>query len=570
MNRTRPALWALEQARPYLVLVGVALVCTWPFLVDGSWPFHPDSRCHTNWFHHFARQFWAGELYPRWLAGHNGGLGSPCFFFYPPLPCWAASLLHPLWPGDEMGGRAMGWSVTLALALSGASAFLWLRSLTARGPALAGSILYLIAPCHLATDLYGRGALAEFWAFVWLPLILLFTHRVTLGEHRAVRGLAASYAALAVTHLPTVLTFSAVPPLYAWLMAAPGGRARSLGGAVFGLALGSGLAALYLGPALFMQAHITMEALTSNHLHYAHSLFLREFDLRTFNLGNPWKWAILWRALTMYALAMVAGLLAWKHPAAGSRRPVRFWLAVCAGTAFMTLPLSRPVWELWPTLQLVQFSWRFHTDLTVAAAALAALGLHSGLKVPTRWTGLWLYLFYVAAAGWFCIAGLAVHTRWFQGAPLPHDPHHSLDVPEYQPRTSRGDLLELAMVARGNDPAPVHAQVVAGEGSVTVAAARPRAIALRVSATSPLTVQISQLYFPGWTAREGKQRFPVEPSKPGGLILISVPAGNHTVLLRLEPSWPEQAGYAVSGLSLVVLLGLSRWLPRQAPAPSAS
>jgi hypothetical protein len=57
-----------------------------------------DAVFHAMWYTNFARQFFAGEAYPRWLAEMNGGLGSPVFF-YAPLPYYLTLLFTPFLPG---------------------------------------------------------------------------------------------------------------------------------------------------------------------------------------------------------------------------------------------------------------------------------------------------------------------------------------------------------------------------------------------------------------------------------------------------------------------------------------
>ena len=77
-----------------------SLLLGWPLLRRGFPVDGHDFWAHTTWGGHFARQFWDGELYPRWLAYHNEGLGSPTFFFYPPLPFWLTAVIAPLFPAE--------------------------------------------------------------------------------------------------------------------------------------------------------------------------------------------------------------------------------------------------------------------------------------------------------------------------------------------------------------------------------------------------------------------------------------------------------------------------------------
>jgi hypothetical protein len=46
-----------------------------------------------------------------------------------------------------------------------------LRRFASETAAIVGAVVYLASPYHLTVDLYMRAAFAEFWAFVWMPLI---------------------------------------------------------------------------------------------------------------------------------------------------------------------------------------------------------------------------------------------------------------------------------------------------------------------------------------------------------------------------------------------------------------
>ncbi|WP_240036357.1 hypothetical protein [Aeromonas hydrophila] len=158
--------------------------------------------------HYFALQLWQGELYPRWLMAMNCGFGSPTFFFYPPLPYYVSALFAGPHPLAHQAIYTLLWSASLALLLSGLFTYLWLRRFSTSGRALATSLIYLALPYHLALDLYARFALAEFWAFVWVPLILL-------GQDLAQRGqrLGLPLLILSLAHpYPAPLLVSCVNP----------------------------------------------------------------------------------------------------------------------------------------------------------------------------------------------------------------------------------------------------------------------------------------------------------------------------------------------------------------------
>ena len=85
----------LKPGTQVLAIVFVAVVLCIPCLLKGI-PQGYDSQDHIGYQHHFSRQFWDGEWYPRWLAEANKGYGSPVFIIQYPLPDVFTAALRPL------------------------------------------------------------------------------------------------------------------------------------------------------------------------------------------------------------------------------------------------------------------------------------------------------------------------------------------------------------------------------------------------------------------------------------------------------------------------------------------
>jgi uncharacterized membrane protein len=84
----------------------------------------------------------------------NSGLGSPALFVYAPLPYFAPALLRPLLrlPVNARRKPGTGNLHGKAIALSGAAAYLWLRTMASRWAATAAAVLYMAMPYHLVID----------------------------------------------------------------------------------------------------------------------------------------------------------------------------------------------------------------------------------------------------------------------------------------------------------------------------------------------------------------------------------------------------------------------------------
>jgi len=98
--------------------------------------------------------------------------------------------------------------------------------------------------------------------------------------------------------------------------------------------------------------------------------------------------------------------------------------------------------------------------------------------------------------------------------------------------------------------------VVEGLGQVRINSWRPGQIDLHVQTPAGMKINVSQFYYPNWTAhllRESSSLI-VQPSQPDGLISLSIPQGSHEVLLEMKRSKAETTGQIISLISLVITL----------------
>ncbi|WP_368164363.1 6-pyruvoyl-tetrahydropterin synthase-related protein [Aeromonas sp. R6-2] len=499
--------------------------------------------------HYFALQLWQGELYPRWLMAMNGGFGSPTFFFYPPLPYYVSALLGGATPQPHDAMTALIASATLALGLSGLTFWLWIRSMAGPMRALVASLIYMALPYHLAIDLYARFALAEVWAFVWLPLILLGQDRYmrTIGVPLMALGL----ALLTLSHLPSLLLAICLVLLRALIRARRDRLWRPLLTTLGATLLGLAMAALLLAPALLDQGGISMAEMQRGMFD-----FRRNFLDRLPTAFDDWRFRgqlALFTLLTLFTL-----LLAW----AGAREPRHPELPLWGGfgvLAFMMmLPQSQLLWELLVPLQRVQFPWRANLILTLATAAVVALASpsHPNSRVLVGSTLLLTLLF---------------SASYVRHAPLTQSPNPEVldfefdskrSAREYRPKQVPKGMFSPSLLAWKQEFQP---PVVSEQAGVSWRISRwqPRHLALTVTTPTPAKLVLHQYDYPGWQAwLDGEYPLEVSANRQG-LLQVWVPEGTHTLKLVLSMRWPERIGYLLSALAWA-LWGALLWRARRA------
>ena len=408
---------------PVLVVFVAALLAMAPELTIGL-TVTDSYRFNLLWPDQFGDAFRAGHWYPRWLPLSWGGLGSPNFYFYPPLFFWVTSAFDTITRGALGPEQFVTLGTLTLLATSGLCMRSWLLVHVSRKRALAGGVAYVLAPYHLY-DIYARGALAEASAYASVPLIMLALARLSDGRRGALPLLSVAYAAVLFSHLPTALLVSLflIAPYVTFLAATSVRPLRFVASSLTGGLVGIGLAAIYLVPALTLLTYVSARALSGDFYRPDNWFFWHIHA----GLMSARMYLIVPVTLAAFALAAQSVRAA---RGSAAHRSALFWAAL---TIFLTVIIAGVVPGVWhlPGLKLVQFPWR--ALLLVEFTTITMLTLHfPRLKSPMALCAAALLAFA------YCVLALMIgHTtartqkRQEQTAAEIRAGH--LDAPEYLP-----------------------------------------------------------------------------------------------------------------------------------------
>ena len=545
-----------------LIVAAAAVICAPSLFVAEP----GDSFSYTlNWSRQFTQQVLAGDPYPRWTAASFGGLGAPTFYFYPPLPFWGVAALGGATRGLLSAADQVKAAEFAFLALSGLTMFAWLRTQASAGWATLGGVLYMIAPYHL-DDHYVRGAFAEFAAFALLPVVGLGLAWVAARRRLGALVLAAGWAALILCHLPTALLagVTLIGPYGLFLLWRAHGRRIAVAGAMaFALAIGTGLAAIYVIPSLTLQDAISAEYWWSAQFQVGGRLF-----------ANPAAWRLPLEPFFGFISlgeAAIAAVLGWRARRRPDRQPV-FWAGVVVALFLIMAGLAPGFWSL-PLLAKVQFPWR---AMALQDFAFVTLFAWSGRTERTP-------LIAIAFAALICgnllavardlVAGpstAAAARAGYGAASFPTD----ADAPEYLPRGM------LRMTTDGPAPAIPYRPLVAGPlvtGPVAGAAADPVSGAVRMTMAPGQAglVVVRRFDFPAWRVRCDGRPEPTFAAGPGKLLGFRSRPGQRVCEAAIGVTRSEYLGAAAGFASLALLAGYGLWIAigvmrRRGEAQSAS
>jgi hypothetical protein len=535
-----------------LFVTGLATIAMMPVLSHGLPPIE-DAFAHYRWASGYIEALSEGTIYPRWLPNPNYGAGSPAMNYYPPLPFYVVAAFTLL-TGSTLKAMALGcW---LSLALSGATMYVFARSLISHKWSLLAAALYVLAPYHLM-DLYQRASLSEFWAFTWIPLVLYSARRVaTGGGWRSVSLLAISYALLLFTHVLSAFAITLILPVYILFMTRD---LRQIAMAAAGLVMGAGLSAIFLVPLILERDYVRLHRINlSKYLRF----FLVENLPAALKAGPlpagqeaeffyQYPDYYLFEASVLLAIALLAlaALFVWGRRGGDSPRDTKVvvmravWVVtlVCL---FMTTRLSAPIWSVVPGLPYMQFPFRWLVIASAGISLLTAATWSAAIQKKSR------VVYAVALAllvGLNIVVSVFAITRQQRGEQAIPEEAAGLDMPEYRPRGWEFRSAKAASATASS--------VISGEASVQPLDERGAKQSYSVIAETESLIRFRTLYFPGWVARIEEDQIALARSEDG-YIQLQVAPGEHRLTLSFEETPPRTAGKIISAISFLIMVAM--------------
>jgi hypothetical protein len=556
----------------FIILLALATIILIPIFWRG-FPAGIDSDRHFRWVMQFSESVREpGVFYPRWLASANNHQGSPVTLYYPPLSFYAVAFFSLF--ADDMQ-KALMLSCWLALFLSGVTMFAFAKSLFSANLSLLAASVYMLAPYHLF-DLYQGSSLAEFWSFVFVPLVFHASYRITKTQTRkAIAYLALSYAFLLFTHIPISFVVTLVLPIYVLFLTR---NLKQLLQIATGLILGAGMSAIFLASVAFEREFVQINAILrqdyTRYFLFKHAkralttaLFSQsssDFETYTDSMkGSDFQFLIYTEQiglamLLLFLILAVVFFLSNNHfDKLSLHRPLLYALGtITAISLVMTSRFSSFIWQTLEQFRYLQFPSRW---FVITTAGLALLTVNAFSRLPSNKNPRLAY-------GFLLVLALAINlfVSAFAIARAPHDAQAfdpallRREAAEYRPiwwdkELHEAEQLPPFTIASGR----AELQVIDSDGLHQT---------YGVKASEEATIHFRTLFFPGWVARLDGQEKSITPS-PEGRIQIQIEPGEHQLTLNFEDTRPRLVGKIISAISLLCVMALA-FIPRRQKKPA--
>ena len=490
----------------------------------------------------------------RWVPDPGYQYGYPQFNYYPPLPYYIGAGLH------RIGFQYIDSVKILFIfgyMLSAVTMFVLIKSILGTWPGLIASILYTYIP-YKAVEVYVRGALSEFWAQIFFPLILWAIYKlIKTGKTKYLIWFSVSSAALATTHALMTMIFVPVAIVWAiyWLVRE---KWSNLFKIIWGGLIGFGLSAYFILPVIFERKFAHVESMLSGYFDY------RAHFVSLYKLFISMEWGYGSSGFPNEKLNLTLGIIQWiiglcvpaialyKYKKEKKLSILAIILSILTlGSIFMIHMKSSFIWAHLPFLWYLQFPWRF------LAISIFLLCILAGFAIYFAGRAKYVLGILVVVISFILTISFFTPKSWLKISDA--DKFSGISW-EKQLTISIFDYLPIYATLPPTQKAPAIPEVL--EGSVSFSEYKKGSDFQRgtVDVLENSLIRIPLFDFPGMEVRiDGKVVQHINNDCRGekyclGLITFSIPPGQHLIEIRLKNTPVRKIGNILTVISLGTLV----------------
>lgn len=528
----------MKRLLPFIILVFVALIYTKPFFRPGFFPTH-DGEWAIVRLAEMQREIKDLQIPPRWADYINHGFGYPLFNFTYPFPFYVGTVFRVFHIGLTDATKMIFVGSVLLSAI-----FMYLlgRELAGDYAGLLSSLFYTVAPFRLV-DLYVRGSIGESISLAIFPLLFYLSMKFILKPtipklifcSVALSMLILSHNIMALVFFPLWLVFLYVivvsyfedVKLYTWKYFFPM------------ILLGLGLSSYFFIPALFEKQNIILSQVKLADVS-ANFINLKDYLLSDWNYGLKPSFQLGWAHILAAILGLISIILT-KDIYRKKYVPLLFYIL---GSMFILVfyahPFSAEFWNVAP-LSWFDFPWRLLTPLAFFVALSSVfLPIHKVTK---------------AIGGVLAVITVVLSLNFAQPQSYINKPD-SYYATNDATTTSMDELMPVWVKSKPTNRYSQKVEVENGRTQLYNLVAESDAIKFKAVVSSPSTIKINTIYYPGWKFYVNEKEIIPNYQNPDGLIRLNLPNGDLNISGELTNTPLRLLSNIISLSSAVVIFAL--------------
>ena len=527
-----------------------------PLLSSGYFPMHDDTQvARVVVMGNALRQ---GQFPVRWVSDLGYGYGYPIYNFYGPLPYYIGGGLYAAGVDSVVATKIM---FGIGMVLAPVTLFLLVESTLGFLAAIAAATLFMYAPYH-AVEAYVRGAVGEYWAIAFVPL-LLYGIKLSFQKKEAMKGIiiaSVSLAGVIVSH--TILgfvtsAFLGTGLMVYWLVLFLKKKLHPLDivRPVRMIVLGLGLSAFFWLPALVEMSATSVSQMIAG----TTTTFFDHFVCIGQLWNSPWGFAgsapgcvdgMSFKLGKVQLLILACSLVTWivfrkrKH----LKEKNTFLALSLLGfvvSIFLMLQISSPIWNVMPFTSFIQYPWRL---LSFAMMFLALSGAYI-VSVPRR------PIVRIGLMVGIVVMTIVVNAKIFVPQYTYVRDSSAFETAE-ELRFTKSRISDEYLppgIVKPQTASDVVKTSLQGNEMFLVRSLREQDTSLyaELESNSAQTITIRKAWFPGW--RVTVNGIPVVPRVERGFPSVNIPAGKSIIQMHFTDTPIQTLGNILSICSAVMI-----------------
>ncbi|HVA96225.1 MAG TPA: 6-pyruvoyl-tetrahydropterin synthase-related protein [Candidatus Acidoferrales bacterium] len=545
-----------------LIIIALTIFTLLPLFHPGFFPMHDDEQIGRLYDLH--KDVIAGQIPPRLAQDLGFGFDYPLFNFYPPFVYYIGEVFHLFGFSLIVSTKLM---IALGFLLAGIFMYLFVKEYAGRIGGIVGAIAYTYTPYH-SVDVYVRGAMPEFWSFVFVPAIFWSINKLAKTDKNVFIFLSTIFVAgLILTHdLIALMSSFFLGAFFVYLVTVAKKKRVLFFKICISVALGLAFTSYFWLPAYFEKQYTMVNLLTDQladyHLHfvcikqfvtspwgYGGSLLGCEDGL-SFQVGQAQLIAV---AISLFVSAF---FLFKKRKHYGI---VFLFLFLFLFSLFIQTNRSVFIWDKIPQFAYIQFPWRFllFSDFTAAFLIAYMFTFIKKRKVKMICAGIIVLLLIFLNKDYFRpdrYLPTATDTSYTASSVINW--RTSIMSFEYTPRgiaTKQSSIGNTVINITQNEIPKKSFTVISGKMSVTQLQDIPQQKEYHVSVMRPGLLQLNTFTFPGWQTYIDDRNVAYTDNNKFKLITVRVPKGEHTVRAVFTDT---RLRTVANGLSVTSIIGV--------------
>lgn len=511
----------------------------------------------------------AGSFPPRIAPNLGFGYGYPFFNFYPSFAYYVGEIFHLMGFGYIDSTKLM---LITGFLLSAFFMYIFIKEISDEYGGVASAIAYTYSSYH-AVDIYVRGAFAEFFAFVFIPLIFWSIYKLSKSENLLyiIAG-SLGLAGLILSHnLVTMMSGIFILFWIIYVMYYSENKKRFLLKSAFMVLLGFGVSAYFWLPSFAERNFTLVNILTKELADYnIHFVCVRQLWASAWGYGGSvpgctdgisFEIGKLLLLISLFALILsIYFLIKGKH----KRHSILIILFnIYLGlSSFLMVKYSKFIWDLIPVFWYIQFPWRFLIISAFAASAICGSIFYfiKDKKAKLAISIIFIIIFIFTNISRFePEKNRNVNDNYYTNLEKIRWETSSLAY-EYVPKgiATKKSVENTTIVDISKDQiAKSPYKVINGNMTVKVISNLPQFKKFNVDVKSPGIFQINTYSFPGWKIKVNNTVQAYRDKNKLKLIQIDLKNGQNIVVADFADTFVRTTGNITSFLSIIVFAAIT-------------